>query len=89
MILVGILMVVYVLFGGMVATTYVQIVKAVLVLACDDVSNDLATEPLQLQASMRCCPLQHPQVERAMPFLNRDFISQTSSIWCLSGSGWR
>src|SRR5258707_9528196 len=30
-ILVGILMVVYVLFGGMVATTYVQIVKAVLV----------------------------------------------------------
>jgi cation/acetate symporter len=32
-ILVGILMVVYVLFGGMVATTYVQIVKAVLVLA--------------------------------------------------------
>ena len=31
-ILVGILMVVYVLFGGMVATTYVQIVKAVLVL---------------------------------------------------------
>jgi len=31
-ILVGVLMVVYVLFGGMVATTYVQIVKAVLVL---------------------------------------------------------
>jgi cation/acetate symporter len=31
-ILVGILMVIYVLFGGMVATTYVQIVKAVLVL---------------------------------------------------------
>src|SRR5271154_4464819 len=31
-ILVGILIIVYVLFGGMVATTYVQIVKAVLVL---------------------------------------------------------
>src|SRR5271154_5458327 len=31
--IVGVLMVVYVLFGGMVATTYVQIVKAVLILA--------------------------------------------------------
>src|SRR5712672_1650622 len=31
-VLVGVLMIVYVLFGGMVATTYVQIVKAVLIL---------------------------------------------------------
>ncbi|WP_439953174.1 sodium:solute symporter family transporter, partial [Escherichia coli] len=32
-ILVGILMVLYVLFGGMLATTWVQIIKAILLLA--------------------------------------------------------
>ncbi|MEG7135056.1 cation acetate symporter, partial [Pseudomonas aeruginosa] len=34
LVLVGILMVLYVLFGGMLATTWVQIIKAVLLLSC-------------------------------------------------------
>ena len=63
-ILVGILMVIYVLFGGMVATTYVQIVKAVLVLGATIFLTFLLMSRFNF-SGMHFFPPQRQQAERA------------------------
>ena len=53
-VIVGVAMIAYVLFGGMIATTWVQIVKAVLLLARRVPARDARARALRLQPGWRC-----------------------------------
>ena len=87
-ILTGAFMIIYIVAGGMLATSWVQIIKAVLLMAAATVMTvwvlgELGWNPLEPVHATRV-----PSARRAPPTSSRGCASRCRSTPCRSASGW-